>query len=564
MASWQRIVGRLVVQILLFFLLICAPEAALADFSGNHSPGGVPAGIKSYSVTGAFLDNHGSDKNYSTVNLEGHLAPSGVLRFSGIAIRQPQGKGFESTASLKVELVMEHSPPVTFVKNLGISTHSVPFEVSAPIVPGKRAYIYLKFSGGPSVRPFSLRMNFSFAPAAAAADPKQEWARPVGNPPPDSIGWMDGIEGTGSADIQIKKNIDGNIAEQPWRQIVPGEKIWLYSGTQIQTKNGCEARIMFNTGARIRLKPNTRFEMGDIQSQRPRATEVIGRLWNGLGNFFFPKTAGGERKFEIEGSRAIVGIKGTTLNIKDIGSATTVQVLEGSVTVRNKASHDSQVVTAGQTITVANSASTSTTGSGRIFDASFSRSNGTAYFIKGNQYIRFNTRAHRAEPGFPKTITSETWPGLPWTRIDAIVGWKNSDLFFFHGTQYARYDTKTQKVLPGYPRNINSKTWRGLPWNQIDAAVSWDNGKIYFFSGKEYVRYDINNHQVDPGYPKPINPRNWPGLPWDRIDAAVAWNDEKVYFFRNSQFVRYDVKNHRVDPGYPQPVNQATWPGLQF
>ena len=431
MASWQRIVGRLVVQILLFFLLICAPEAALADFSGNHSPGGVPAGIKSYSVTGAFLDNHGPDKNYSTVNLEGLLAPSGVLRFSGIAIRQPQGKGFESTASLKVELVMEHSPPVTFVKNLGISTHSVPFEVSAPIVPGKRAYIYLKFSGGPSVRPFSLRMNFSFAPAAAAADPKQEWVRPVGNPPPDSIGWMDGIEGTGSADIQIKKNIDGNIAEQPWRQIVPGEKIWLYSGTQIQTKNGCEARIMFNTGARIRLKPNTRFEMGDIQSQRPRATEVIGRLWNGLGNFFFPKTAGGERKFEIEGSRAIVGIKGTTLNIKDIGSATTVQVLEGSVTVRNKASHDSQVVTAGQTITVANSASTSTTGSGRIFDASFSRSNGTAYFIKGNQYIRFNTRAHRAEPGFPKTITSETWPGLPWTRIDAIVGWKTVICSFF-------------------------------------------------------------------------------------------------------------------------------------
>ncbi len=46
---------------------------------------------------------------------------------------------------------------------------------------------------------------------------------------------------------------------------------------------------------------------------------------------------------------------------------------------------------------------------------------------------------------------------------------------------YTRYDIKADKVDPGYPKAMNSKTWPGVWSNGIDAAINWGNGKAYFF-----------------------------------------------------------------------------------
>ena len=98
-------------------------------------------------------------------------------------------------------------------------------------------------------------------------------------------------------------------------------------------------------------------------------------------------------------------------------------------------------------------------------DAAINWGNGKAYFFKGNMYIRYDIAADRADPGYPKPINHKTWPGLVFTNgIDAAVNWGNGKAYFFSGGDYIRYDLRTDKADPGYPKPINQKTWPGITY----------------------------------------------------------------------------------------------------
>jgi len=199
-------------------------------------------------------------------------------------------------------------------------------------------------------------------------------------------------------------------------------------------------------------------------------------------------------------------------------------------------------------------------------DAAVEWDNGKAYFFKGGMYVRYDMKTDRVDPGYPKPTSSETWPGLTFTDgIDAAVNWGNGKAYFFKGGQYIRYDLRADRADPGYPKPINNETWPGLTFTDgIDAAVNWGNGKVYFFKGNQYVRYDLRADHADPGYPKPINSETWPGVSFtDGVDTAVNWRNGKAYFFKGGQYIRYDLRADRADPGYPKPINNETWPGLE-
>jgi len=198
--------------------------------------------------------------------------------------------------------------------------------------------------------------------------------------------------------------------------------------------------------------------------------------------------------------------------------------------------------------------------------------NGKAYFFKGGQYLRYTVRpdlddevlGDRPDPGYPKPINQETWPGLPWKDVDAVVNWGGGIACFFKGGEFIRYNMKLDKAEPDTPMPINEYTWPGLPWTDgIDAAVNLGKGKVYFFKGGEYLRYDIEENKVDMGYPKPINDATWPGMIWtDGIDDVINWGNGKLYFFRGDQYIRYDIADDRADGGYPKKINSQTWQGL--
>ncbi len=147
-------------------------------------------------------------------------------------------------------------------------------------------------------------------------------------------------------------------------------------------------------------------------------------------------------------------------------------------------------------------------------DAAVNLGNGKLYFFKNDQYLRFDIATDRADPGYPKRIDALNWPGLIWTDgIDAAVNMGNGKLCFFKKGQYLRYDIAADRADPGYPKRIDAQTWPGLIWTDgVEAAVNLGNGKLYFFKNGQYLRYDIAADRADPGYPKRIDEQTWPGL----------------------------------------------------
>ena len=200
--------------------------------------------------------------------------------------------------------------------------------------------------------------------------------------------------------------------------------------------------------------------------------------------------------------------------------------------------------------------------------------NGKAYFFKEGQFIRYSVRPEMADdvmgdspdPGYPKLISNETWPGLIWTDFDAVANWGNGKAYFFKGSEYIQYDMDADRADPGYPQPISEKVWPGMPWKEgLDAVVNWGDGKVFFFKGGEYLRFDIKKNRADSGFPKPINAKNWPGLVWTNgIDDALNWGNGKVYFFRGREYIRYDIDKGKADLDYPKKVESPAWPGLKW
>ncbi|MGH7232491.1 MAG: tyrosinase family protein [Nitrospiraceae bacterium] len=222
--------------------------------------------------------------------------------------------------------------------------------------------------------------------------------------------------------------------------------------------------------------------------------------------------------------------------------------------------------------------------------------NGKVYFFHGSDYSRYDANNDKADEAdgngnpYPRAIAG-SWPGLFSENIDAAVFWPappphtstpKTVAYFFKGNQFMRYDVTADRADPDdgtgrpYPQPISLK-WPGVWPDRVDAILVWPtkrNGRTvaYFFRGSQYLRFDVQNHRTDPGYPKPIA-GNWPNFKFPNgVDGAVAWPNKiegktVVYFFKGSQYMRYDVDADRADDQsqgglhYPALV-QGNWPGL--
>ena len=87
-------------------------------------------------------------------------------------------------------------------------------------------------------------------------------------------------------------------------------------------------------------------------------------------------------------------------------------------------------------------------------------------------------------------IVALAWPALAEKYVaERVVGaaanWGNGKIYFFNNGQFLRYTVRPEmaddllgdRPDPGYPKPINNETWPGLIWKDPDAVVNWGNGK---------------------------------------------------------------------------------------
>ena len=140
------------------------------------------------------------------------------------------------------------------------------------------------------------------------------------------------------------------------------------------------------------------------------------------------------------------------------------------------------------------------------------------FFLSNGQYLRYDIGGDKIDRGYPKPIDDTSWPGLGRYSgaLSSALTWKDGKIqFFLTNGQYIRYDVKADRADPGYPKAIDDGSWAGLAEykNLLAGMFNRENGKAYIFlKDGRYVRYDVEADRVDPGYPKAIDEATWPGM----------------------------------------------------
>jgi hypothetical protein len=123
-------------------------------------------------------------------------------------------------------------------------------------------------------------------------------------------------------------------------------------------------------------------------------------------------------------------------------------------------------------------------------DAAVNWGDGTAFFFKGPMYLKYDVLANQVaagDPPYPRKII-ENWPGWPSSfasGVDAAVNWGDGTAFFFKGPQYLKYDMAADRVAvvnPPYPLDIAPTQWPALAsagfTTGIGTALEWPYAEI--------------------------------------------------------------------------------------
>jgi hypothetical protein len=149
-------------------------------------------------------------------------------------------------------------------------------------------------------------------------------------------------------------------------------------------------------------------------------------------------------------------------------------------------------------------------------DAAINLQAGNIYFFQRDRYVRYNLGQDQVDVG--PTAIADQWPGMSAvgfdSDLDAGLNWGDGTAFFFKGDSYVRYRLPNPEGVKGLPLKI-ADHWPGMAAagfdSDLDGAIAWGDGSVFFFKADQYVRFDIADNAVPNGYPLSIADR-WPGM----------------------------------------------------
>ncbi|MDD5476451.1 MAG: FecR domain-containing protein [Syntrophales bacterium] len=231
------------------------------------------------------------------------------------------------------------------------------------------------------------------------------------------------MEGSGPVRIANEDDADLDPAQRKWKPVERGSITYLKPGDTIHTGKGSEVLLIWEMGARSRLKGGTLFNVKKQSVEQTPMSVIYGRLWKGIVDFYYPPSAAGEKNFEVEADRVCVGIHGTEYRMSVSEEYDSVEVFRGTVTVLLKKSGETITLRTGDKAVV--SSDNLVLGRASASDFNFESEQTSATNANDNSVSKLtNEIAGSVFSGQAKSANSgKTWPAtLKFTTYDQASG----------------------------------------------------------------------------------------------------------------------------------------------
>jgi hypothetical protein len=353
---------------LLMILLLVSPLSFLSPQRISAAGGTFPAspfnGMQiTYDISGATVtDTKDVDDFTTSRTLQGTLG-TGQLTISGSA---KMGNGYDADVTATVSCGGETDQFTTNIPSGFPGFNEESFNISVSIPKGATSGSFsINMVGHYNAGNRGLVVSGTFIADAATGvvTSTQATTKTQEDPPPGPlVDKLPDLKGIAVHRGYIEEIVGGPIyvsadspllppSQRTWVKFMPGDKnILLYDNWTVRTPSGAETVLRFSTGALTRQKERSWFDVAPRETVTTPTSVVMGRLWEGIANFYFPKGEAGAKQFEISVNRIHTGIKGTNFIIEATELMDVVKVIEGTVEVVFDKTGLSKILETGQQI----------------------------------------------------------------------------------------------------------------------------------------------------------------------------------------------------------------------
>lgn len=367
------LISVLVVLSIIFPVNLLLPEPAIADetaFPASPLYGmQITYEIRSGATVTDTKDSGGASPSRT---LKGKLG-SGQLLIMGQAIVSPGCSGRVTwTASGACGAKTDKSYGTLDCRPSGTNEH--PFSISIPIYTDAASGSFsITMSDGS--REITISGTFERELEDKGTGVSSSTAATEDPPPGPLIDKLPDVD-MKSQNLQLIERVEGNPiyvsadphevppSQRKWVKIMPGDYtqnnyIFIDANWTVRTPSGAETVMRTKTGCLWNLKERTWYENTVYRmtwADNVKMTKaMMGGIWHGISNFYFPKGGAEAKKWEIALERAHVGIKGTNFVVEVTEQTDVVKVIEGTVEVTFDETGDSKTLEAGQQISATES-----------------------------------------------------------------------------------------------------------------------------------------------------------------------------------------------------------------